>query len=333
MCSGAFGIFSLFCLLLCLLTHTPKPQPLGTGTELSLGNSFGEVGGNSFPALPSEGETMGSCPGKLCVRTWQDLGRSFTAVVQVAKDQCMCRVCTAFVWPQVVSWWAFVVIVQLPSCVSLRPHGLQHSRLPCPSSSPGVSSNPCPLSWWCHPTISSSVILFSSCPQSFPATGSFPMSRRFASRGQSTGASASVLWRLSNCDLLWGEERWHLPLGVFLPWRGQRYCYMYPMRGNQDRVPRLHSCLLAAPPLSLHPLPSLIAAVQICPLELTEGCGGWRLFPTNKKQETLKVSMSRSPTGSCSVSAHRRDLWSSPGPAVLSLQLFVSFCAARPGHF
>ena len=82
MCSGAFGTFSLFCLLLCLLTRTPKPQPLGTGTELSLGNSFGEVWSTSFPALPSEGETMGSCPGKLCVPTWQDLGRSFTAVVQ-----------------------------------------------------------------------------------------------------------------------------------------------------------------------------------------------------------------------------------------------------------
>ena len=75
---------------------------------------------------------------------------------------------------------------------SLKPHGLYHSRLPCPSPLPGACSNPCPLSWWCHPTISSSVIPFSSCLQSFPASGSFPMSRLLASDGQSIGASASA---------------------------------------------------------------------------------------------------------------------------------------------
>ena len=75
---------------------------------------------------------------------------------------------------------------------SLRPHGLQHARLPCPSLSSRVCSNSCPLSRWCHPTISSSVISFSSCPQSFPTSGSFPMSRLFASGGQSIGASAST---------------------------------------------------------------------------------------------------------------------------------------------
>ena len=74
---------------------------------------------------------------------------------------------------------------------SLRPHGLQHARLPCPSPSPKVCSNSCPLSWWCHPTISSSVIPF-SCLQSFPASGSFPMSWLFTSGGQSFGASASA---------------------------------------------------------------------------------------------------------------------------------------------
>ena len=68
---------------------------------------------------------------------------------------------------------------------SLWPHGLQHNRPPCPSSNPGVYSNSCPLSWWCHPTISSSVIPFSSCLQSFPASGSFQMSQLFASGGQS----------------------------------------------------------------------------------------------------------------------------------------------------
>jgi len=75
---------------------------------------------------------------------------------------------------------------------SLQPHGLQHARLPCPSLSPGVSSNSHPLSWWCHPTISSSVVPFSFCLQSFPASGSFPVSQFFASGGQSTGASASL---------------------------------------------------------------------------------------------------------------------------------------------
>ena len=73
---------------------------------------------------------------------------------------------------------------------SLRPHELQHSRLPCPSLSPRVCSNWCPLSWWCHPTISSSVAPFASCLQSFPASGSLPMSQLFTSGGQSTEASA-----------------------------------------------------------------------------------------------------------------------------------------------
>ena len=74
---------------------------------------------------------------------------------------------------------------------SLWPHGLQHARLPCPSPTPGACSNSCPLSQWCHPTTSSSVILFSFCPQSFPASGSFPVSQLFAWGGQSVGVSAS----------------------------------------------------------------------------------------------------------------------------------------------
>ena len=75
---------------------------------------------------------------------------------------------------------------------SLQPHGLQHTRLPCPSSTPGVGSNLCTLSQWHHPTISSSVVPFSSSPQSFPASWSFSVSRLFASGGQSIGASASA---------------------------------------------------------------------------------------------------------------------------------------------
>ena len=75
---------------------------------------------------------------------------------------------------------------------SLWPHGLQHTRLPCPSPSPGVCSNSHPLSRWCHPTISSSPALFSSCLKSFPTSGSFLMSWLFTSGGQSVGASASA---------------------------------------------------------------------------------------------------------------------------------------------
>ena len=75
---------------------------------------------------------------------------------------------------------------------SLWPYGMQHGRLPCPSPTPGVYPNSCPLSQWCHPNISSSVVPFSSCPQSFPASGSFLMSQFFTSGGQSIGAAASA---------------------------------------------------------------------------------------------------------------------------------------------
>ena len=73
---------------------------------------------------------------------------------------------------------------------SLQPHESQHARPPCPSATPGVHSNSCPSSQWCHPAISSSVVPFSSCPQSLPASESFPMSQLFPWGGQSTGASA-----------------------------------------------------------------------------------------------------------------------------------------------
>ena len=107
---------------------------------------------------------------------------------------------------------------------SLRPHGLQHARPPCISPIPRVHPNPCPSSqWssqWCHPTISSSVIPFSSCLQSFPASGSFQMSQFFTSSGQSIGVSASPLitwlimhwshgyhalitWLIRHCSRVW----------------------------------------------------------------------------------------------------------------------------------
>ena len=75
---------------------------------------------------------------------------------------------------------------------TLQPHGPQHTRPPCPSPTPGVYPNSCPLSRWWHPTFSSSVVPFSSCPQSFPASGSFQMSQLFTSCGQSIGVSASI---------------------------------------------------------------------------------------------------------------------------------------------
>ena len=89
-----------------------------------------------------------------------------------------------------MDWNQFSSVAQ--SCPTLWPHELQHSRLPYPSPTPRAYSNSCPLSRWCHPTISSSVVPFSFCPQSFPALGSFPVSQLFTSSGQSTGASASA---------------------------------------------------------------------------------------------------------------------------------------------
>ena len=90
---------------------------------------------------------------------------------------------------------------------SLWPHEPQHARPPCPSQTPGVHPNPCPLSWWCHPNISPSVVLPFSCPQSFPASGSFPMSQLFASGGQSTGVSASASVLPMNTQD-WSPLRW-----------------------------------------------------------------------------------------------------------------------------
>ena len=96
-----------------------------------------------------------------------------------------------------INWWPQIYIsrIQFSSSVmssSLKPHGLQHARPPCPSPTPSVYSNSCPLSQWCHPTISFPVIPFSSHLQSFPASGSFQMSQLFAPGGQSIGVSASA---------------------------------------------------------------------------------------------------------------------------------------------
>ena len=90
---------------------------------------------------------------------------------------------------------------------SLRPHELQHTRPPCPSPTPGIHSNSCPSSWWCHPAISSSVVPFSSCPQSLPASQSFPMSQLFAWGGQSTGVSALASF-LPKKSQGWSPSEW-----------------------------------------------------------------------------------------------------------------------------
>ena len=86
----------------------------------------------------------------------------------------------------------YVLLFSCSVCLTLWPHGLQNARLPCPSPSPGAGSNSCLSSRCCHPTISSSVVPFSSCLQSFPASGSLPMSQLFASGSQSIRASASA---------------------------------------------------------------------------------------------------------------------------------------------
>ena len=110
----------------------------------------------------------------------------------------------SFIWEMIPGSWTRTVrklrqgrSVQFSSVAqlcpdSLRPHGLQHARPPCPSPTPRVYSNSYPMNRWCHPAISSSVTPFSSCPQSLPASESFPMSQLFAWGGQSTGVSASA---------------------------------------------------------------------------------------------------------------------------------------------
>ena len=90
---------------------------------------------------------------------------------------------------------------------SLRPHELQHTRPPCPSPTPGVHPNSCPSSWWCHPAISSSVVPFSSCLQSLPASEYFPMSQLFTWGGQSTGVSALAPFLPKNSQG-WSSLEW-----------------------------------------------------------------------------------------------------------------------------
>ena len=106
----------------------------------------------------------------------------------------MCLICFSLVKMMSNTFFDAYCLVQFSSvaqsCQTICDP--MHCTVPCPSLTPGACSNSCPSSWWCHPTISSSVVPFSSCPQSFPASGSFPMSQFFASCGQSIGVSASA---------------------------------------------------------------------------------------------------------------------------------------------
>ena len=98
-------------------------------------------------------------------------------------------------WLWLRSWSTYCKVSQFSCSVmsnTLWSHGLQHARPPCPSPTPGVYSNSCPFSWWCHPTISSSVVPFSSDLQSFPTSGSFQMSQFFTSGSRSIGVSTSA---------------------------------------------------------------------------------------------------------------------------------------------
>ena len=143
------------------------------------------------PAFPVLSSNPGHCPfclwAKIPVRWgWRGPEVAFTYQAEWERPNIRDSI-HKFMSINILSQFSFSV---LPD--SLWPHGLQHAGPPCPSPAPGVYPNSCPLSQWCHPTISSSAVPFSSCPLSFPASGSFQMSQLFASGGQSTGASASA---------------------------------------------------------------------------------------------------------------------------------------------
>ena len=134
------------------------------------------------------------CKSGVCVCVWAFL---YTCVCVISRKQ------------QVFQHYLQFSSVQVSHSVvsnSLRPRGLQHARPPCPST-PRVYPNSCPLSQWCHSTISSSVVPFSSCPQSFPASKSFPMGQLFAWGGQSTGVSALASFLPKNTQD-WSPSEW-----------------------------------------------------------------------------------------------------------------------------
>ena len=155
------------------------------------GKEFASNAGNvrDMNLIPGLGRFPGEGHGNplqySCLENPLDRGAWWATVHRIAKS---------WTWPKWLSTHTqmdpFSLVAQ--SCVTLWPRGLQHTRLPCPSPTPRACSNSHPSSWWCHPTISFSVVPFSSCLQSIPASGSFLMSQFFASGGQSIRASSSA---------------------------------------------------------------------------------------------------------------------------------------------
>ena len=144
--------------------------------------------GDVQPSHPLTGVTRDWCMIKMAQSKWQRVGRGMDWEFGIRR----CKLLSAgWINSQVLLHSTVQFSLSVLSD-SLRLHGLQHARLPCPSPIHRASSNSCPLSWWCHPTISSSVVPFSSCLQSFPVSGSFLMSQLFASGSQSIRASASA---------------------------------------------------------------------------------------------------------------------------------------------
>ena len=162
---------------------------------------------------------------------------------------------------------------------SLQPHESQHTRPPCPSPTPGVYPNPCPLSGWCHPTILSSVVPLSSCPQSFPASGFFQMSQLFAWGGQSTGVSAST------SVLPMNTQDWSS-----LGWTGWIFCSPRDSQKSSP-IPQLKSINSSA--LSFLYSPTLTSihdhwdrAIQAWRMGVQSPCGGNKLRQAKNTQET-----------------------------------------------
>ena len=160
---------------------------------------------------------------------------------------------------------------------SLQPHELQHDRPPCPSPTPRVYSNSCPLSRWCHPAISSSVVPFSSCPQSLPASGSFSMSQLFAWGGQSIGvsASASVLPMNTQDWSLLGWTGWislqskglsRVFSNIWTYWLGEQVTQR-PFQFSWNQNPRCYPDTYCAP-TSYQVLMSQSNSLLDCPVQL-----------------------------------------------------------------
>ena len=165
---------------------------------------------------------------------------------------------------------------------SMRSHESQHARPPCLSPTPGVHSNSCPSSRWCHPTISSFVIPFSSCPQSLPASGSFPVSQLFASGGQSTvvSASASVLPMNTQDWSPLGWTGWYWALKVFpSPCDVVSYGRLPPsltIFGSQGAIPQISFLLITTIRAATYTELAILSGTHFCfppgPLSMFSVC-------------------------------------------------------------